>query len=273
MFSTPLLVCVILVCTTGIADAEWFADGDFNLAYDNNLSRAFNKSNRKGDIASIPQVSLGHYFQLSDSLGLSLMAEAAAGLYAKYDALNNINAGMTASLKYKQGLGPYAPWLKGYGSVKYFDFKENLRDGALISAGLLAGKRIHERINIQLGYEHQSLRANNSLFDQLSDAASVRTEISIAGPVNLLLGYSIKRGNVAVYNSPDEESVFLVNTFHTPMEIYKIRATTHTISTGLDMALTGHWSAGITADFSTVRSTDGTRYPDTVLKAAIHYSF
>jgi hypothetical protein len=291
--ATALLVGMFFLCVTGIAHAEWFADGDFNIVYDNNLSRAYDKSDRKGDSALVPHALLGQYLQLSDRLGLSLTADAAAGIYTKYQALNNVNVGMTASLKYKLGLGPYAPWLKGYASVKYFDYREDLRNGAPFITGFLAGKRIHERVNVQLGYEHESLHANNSLFDQLSDEVSVRTDLSVTSSLNLLLGYSIKKGDVAVYYSPDTDyypsnnyykskdyspswyktPVFLDDTFKTPMEIYKVRATTHTIFMGLDMALTDHWSAGITADFNSARSTSGSWYPDTVLRAGIHYSF
>lgn len=270
--SKVLLFFITLLCVTGVAHAEWFTDAELNAVFDNNLSRAFDKHDRKGDIAFVPHVLLGQYFQLTDSLGLSLITEAEASAYSKYDGLNNINAGMVASLKYKHGLGAYAPWLKGYGSLKYFVYNESMRDGALFTTGLMAGKRLHERINVQLGYEHQRLHARNSLFAQLSDTASVKADFSLVDSLQLMLGYSMKNGDVTFYHSPDEDSFFCSNTFNSPMEVYKARATTYTASLGLSLALSNHLSAGVAAYFNSVRSGDKS-YPDNILKAGIHYSY
>ncbi|MBF0558643.1 MAG: hypothetical protein HQL08_07660 [Nitrospirae bacterium] len=267
------LVCVSLICFAGSAGAEWLSEGDFNVVYDNNLSRSLHESDRKGDTAVRPRVSLGNYIQLSGPLGLSVTANAGGDIYTEYKALNNINLGMTVSLKYKIGLGPYAPWVKGYGSVQYSDYEENMRDGASFITGIMVGKRLHERIDIKIGYEHESMHAHNSLFDQLSDTASVRTDISVIGPLNLLLGYAIKKGNVAVYNAADADSVVIAYTFHEPMEIYKIRAVTQTFTVGLGMPLADHLSADFSSQFSTVRGDDGSRYPDAVFRLGINYSF
>lgn len=270
--SVLLFFMTLLLCVTVTAHAEWFADAELGTVFNSNLSRAFDKHNRKGDIAFVPHVLLGQYFQLTDSLGLSLTTDANSSVYTKYDGLNNINAGMAATLKYKHGLGAHAPWLKGYGSLKYFVYRESMRDGAVFTTGLLAGKRLHERLSVQLGYEHQILHARNSLFAQLSDATSVKADFSLSDSLQLMLGYSIKRGDVASYNSPDEDSGFLANTFNTPMEVYKVRATTHTPSIGLSLALSGHLSADFAAYFNAVHSRDKS-YPGNILKAGIHYSY
>lgn len=273
LLTSILLVSASLICFTDSAGAEWFSEGDLNVVYDNNLSRALHESDRKGDTAVRPRVSLGNYFQLSDPLGLSVTANAGGDIYTEYKALNNINLGMTVSLKYKIGLGPYAPWVKGYGSVQYSDYEENIRDGASFITGFMVGKRLHERIDMKIGYEHESMHAHNSLFDQLSDAASVSTDISIIGPLHLLLGYSIKSGNVAVYYSSSARDETFYKTFHTPMEIYRAHATTRSISTGLDMALGYEWSVGLSAVFNDVRARHDRRYPDAVYRIGINYNF
>lgn len=271
--AAALLFSITLLCATGVAHAEWFADAESDAVFNSNLSRAFDKHNRKGDIAFVPHVLLGQFFQLTDSLALSLTTDAGSSVYTKYDGLNNINAGLAASLKYKHGMGAYAPWLKGYGSLKYFLYNESIRDGALFTAGLLTGKRLHERINLQLGYEHQRLHARNSLFSRLSEAASVKADFAIVDALQLMLGYSITKGDVEIYNSPDEDSGFLADTFNTPMEVYKVRgAATYTTSIGLSLAMSGHLSADFAAYFNSVHSRYKS-YPGSILKAGIHYSY
>jgi len=267
-----LVFSLTLLCAVGVARADWFSEAALDGVYDNNLSRAVDKSDRKGDFAFAPRISLGQYDQLTDTLGFSLITDIGSGIYTRYDGLDYVNAGLTASLKYKYGLGAYAPWLKGYGTVKYFSYNESMRDGALFSAGVLAGKKIRERMDLQIGYEHENLDARNALFDRKSHAATIKAGFLLTESAQLTLGYAVKRGDVAVYAPADEDTVFSADTFHTPMEIYRVRATTRTISVGLNKTLDSRWWACFSADFSSVRG-GGKSYPDTLLKASVRYSY
>ncbi len=107
----------MLFTVTSAAHAEWFTEADIRAVYDDNVNLAANKQNRKSDASLQSSASFGHYSQLADSTGLAVSAEAKYIDFARFGGLDNLEAGLTASIKYKWGLGSYAPWIRVFGSA------------------------------------------------------------------------------------------------------------------------------------------------------------
>lgn len=270
-----LLFLWITLFSWDVARAGWFASAEFMGVYDDNLNHSHDNSDRKGDIAYVPYISLGNYHQIAHSLEFSVMTEVESRVYQDYSGLNNASAGGLASIKYKWGLGARAPWLKGYGALRYYDYNEGIRDGLSLRAGLFAGQRVNERLDLRIGYEYENFNAHNHLFDQHNNTASIQSGFFITESLQAVFRYSIKRGDIAIYKTPDYweyDDPFIVDTFHSPMEVYKVYATINTISPGLYLALNRYWCAGLSDDFSVVHYSDY-NYSDNSIMASIAYYY
>lgn len=260
----------------GFADAEWFADAELGAVYEDNLSRAFNRSDRKSDIAFEPHATVGKHIQLSDPLGLSVTAHLRGSAYTRYNGLNNLAIGIMLSMKYKIGLGSYAPWVKVYGSATSLDYNEDGRGGSLLAAGIAIGKRLNERISIMASYDHEGRKAHNQVFDQRGNHAAVKTDFLLTGIIQLSLGYAISRSDIAASYAPLPYSEYsgdnIIYTFNTPMEVERVRATIQTISADANLAINSNLSVNLGIKHHDI-SADNHSYPDNIVSVSINYSY
>jgi hypothetical protein len=257
--------------------AEWFADAKFSAVYESNVNRAVAEQDRKSDVALVPVVTFGHYAQLAGSTGLSVSADLKYNGFARFSGLDHLESGLAASVKYKWGLGSYAPWIKVFGSGAHSDFREDFRDEDLARTGLLSGKRIHERIFAEIGYAYESGRARDSRFNTRNSVVSTKIDYLLTESVQIWIGYALGRG-IYIANlpfagaGPSNPRAVIVNTFEQPMGAFQLRATAQILSLGARKALTNHWSADISADFVDIYG-NTRHYPDSIYKAGVVYSY
>jgi hypothetical protein len=274
--AAALLSLAMLFAVTGTSHAEWFADAGIRGVYDDNVNLAANKQDRKGDTSLLSSVSLGYYDQLADSTGLTVSAEAKYSDFFRFGGLDNLESGLTASLKYKRGLGSYAPWIRVFGSASYADFRENIRDTDSVRTGLSLGKRMQERIFTQIGYEYDEGRARNSRFDTRSSVVSARLDYLLTQSAQAWIGYAWSSGMYVIYvpvsRAPNVPGAVIVDTFKDPANAFRVHATAQALSLGASKALASHWSANIGADFINIYGR-GRDYPDSLYKAGIVYAY
>jgi hypothetical protein len=275
--AAALLSFAVLFAMTSTAHAEWFTDAEVSAVYESNINRAVVGRDRKSDVALMPAVSFGHYAQLADSIGLAVSADLKYTGFARFDGLDHLESGLTAFLKYKWGLGSYAPWVKVFGSGAHMDYREDFRDEELVRSGLLSGKRINERISAQLGYAYESGSARDSRFDTRNSVISAKIDYLLTESVQTWIGYASGRG-VYIANlpfagaAPSNPRAVIVNTFKEPMGAFQLHADAQILSLGASKALTSHWSADIGADFVDIFG-NGRHYPDSLYKADVVYAY
>lgn len=271
-----LLFSLASLCMASFADAEWFADAELGTVYEDNLSRAFNKSDRESDIAFEPHATVGQHLQLSDPLGLSVTAHLKDSVYGKYYGLNNLAIGVMLSLKYKMGLGSYAPWVKVYGSATYLDYNETDRSGSLWITGFTIGKRINERAGIMADFDYESRKARNSVFNQSGNKVSLKADYLLTDIMMLSFGYAISRNDIAVSYALLPYSAYsagdIIYTFNTPMEVERVRATIQTLSADANLAINGNLSVNLGIKHHDI-SADNHSYPDNIVSISINYSY
>jgi hypothetical protein len=271
--AAALLSFATLLAATGTAHAEWFTEAEVREVYDSNVNLAAKRPNRKSDTSLLPSVAFGHYAQLGDSTGLAVSAEAKHKSFARFSGLDNLELGLTASLKYKRGLGSYAPWIRVFGTAQHVDYREDFRDTDVVRTGLLLGKRIRERVFGQIGYEYESGRARNSRFDTKNSVVSTKIEYLVTESVQAWIGYALSRGIYVLYlagsNTP---GAVIVDTFQDPARAVQMHATTQILSLGASKALAKHWSADISVDFADIYGR-GRHYPDSLYKVGVVYAY
>jgi hypothetical protein len=267
----------MLLALSTPARAEWFTGADIRTIYDGNVNLAIADQDRKSDILLSYSASFGRFFPLAGSTGLSVSAEAKYVDFARFSGLDNLEAGLSASLKYKKGLGSYAPWVKVFGSAKHVDYREEFRDGYVLRSGLLLGKRLYERVFAQIGYEYVDGSARNSRFGMRDSVVSVRLDYLLTETMQTWISYSRSRGIYQIYipvdsTRPAVPGAFIVDTFGGPSNALQVRATTQVLSAGASKALASHWSADISADFVDIYGR-GREYPDVLYKAGIVFAY
>jgi hypothetical protein len=276
--AAALFSFAVLFAVTDTAHAEWISDAEFSAVYESNVNRAIAGRDRKSDVALMPAVSFGYYAQLADSIGLAVSADLKYNGFARFSGLDHLESGLTASLKYKWGLGSYAPWVKVFGSGAHMDYREDFRDEDLVRSGFLSGKRINERISAQIGYAYESGSARDSRFDTRNSVVSMKIDYLLTESVQTWIGYAWGRG-VYIANLPfafaggsSVPRADIVNTFKEPMRAFQLHADAQILSFGASKVLTSHWSADISADFVDIFG-NGRHYPDSLYKAGIVYAY
>jgi hypothetical protein len=275
--AAALLSFAMLFSVTSTAHAEWFTDAEVSAVYESNVNRAITGRDRKSDVALMPAVSFGHYEQYADSIGLTVSADLKYSGFARFSGLDQLESGLTASLKYKWGLGSYAPWVKFFGSGGHIDYREDFRDENLVRSGFLSGKRINERTSAQIGYAYESGSARDSRFDARNSIVSGRIDYLLTESMQTWIGYAFGSG-IYVVNlpfagaAPSIPRAVRVDTFKEPMQAFQLRATARILSLGASKTLTRHWSADISADFVDIFG-NGRHYPDSLYKADVVYAY
>jgi len=275
--AAALLCIAASFIVTSAAHAEWLIDAEFIAVYESNINNAVAEKDHKSDVAMMPAVSFGHYAQPADSTSIAVSADMKYSGFARFSGLDHLESGLAASVKYKWGLGSYAPWIKIFGSGAHVDFREDFRDEDLARAGLLTGKRIYERIFAQIGYAYESGSARDSRFDTRNGIVSAKLDYLLTESVQTWIGYAFGSG-VYIANrpvsgtAPPNARVFIVNTFGEPMAAFQLNADTQMLSFGARKTLTNRWSVAISADFIDIFGNER-HYPDSIYKANAAYSY
>ena len=256
--------------------AEWTLDGRANMVYENNLSHAYEKGDRKADVALKPFLAVGHYVQLTDNSRFFLSALCGGDLFTRYERLNTVSGTITTGIKNKMGLGSYAPWVALHGSVGALSSGEGIRDSFITTAGFSSGKRLHERVDLQAGYEYERRSARNFLYTQNNNNVHVNLGFLLTDSTSLSVGYALRRGDIVTYYRDDSYSPspgeVRLDTFNTTMTAERVRATTHSILLTALFALTDTVTVNVTGERRETVSS-GHSYPDNVLRFGISYSY
>jgi hypothetical protein len=271
------VLCALLLVPVAEAQAEWILDAEGAIVYESNLTRAARAADRESDVAFAPALSVGHYFQLTDSTGLLATADLRAGVYARYEGLTNVSPTVTVAVRHKLGLGASAPWIRVFATGGAVDYGDDVRDSAVVDLGVQVGKRLSERVDLRLGYTYERLDANNRVFDGDSHTLSLRGVVGLTSDLHLTTGYAVRWGDLVVHRAPvpgepSTRRTRVVDTFDEPLVANRIDATTHLVSAALGYALTSHVFVNVGYEY---QISIGPRfdYPNHVVRASFAYSF
>jgi hypothetical protein len=150
-----------LLCTAGPAYAEWFYDAHAGGLYDDNLTRAQQAADVRGDGAATLAASGGWFYAPSGTDGITVSLEANSEAYARFHGLNLISIGGSAGYRHKFGLGHDVPWASITVRAAHDDFRGDIRDGDRIEASLEVGKRLSANFDASVGIATDRRLASN----------------------------------------------------------------------------------------------------------------
>ncbi len=133
--------------------AEWIAFTQMEFFHIDNINNSpWQFDEEKTDGVWTALLSLGRIYQLGESTRLSATTDFSHQLHNEFRRLDNSRVGGSLTLSKKLGLGPSTPWIQGGFSVANTFSRSDVRDGQVYSASVRLGKRIAERVDLDLGY-------------------------------------------------------------------------------------------------------------------------
>lgn len=272
-----LLLALAAVAFALRVDADWVRDFKTEGLFNDNVTRANRDADVRDDFAFGASARVGR-FEQSGAWRLTLTGDFDSQLWSRFDDFDHVSAGATAAVRYKFGLGTKAPFVRIEGSARFADFRQDEQDGWRTRTAIVAGKRLTERLGVELGYRFDEVRANHRLFDQEGHSFSLRAAFDLTASTQLTAGYTLRRGDVISYARPPRPDLLAlahtsreVATFGEPFIAYNLDATSHTFSIGVSQAITQHFGVSVRYERQET-SRSHISYLNNVVVAGLHIS-
>ncbi len=199
-------VGLLLLGAASQAHAQWAWGFTANAARDDNVGNAPAGIDKLSD-SLFTLEGTATESSYDDAGGVLTWGGRLAGeSHARYSGLNNVALGGTLAYRKKLALGAYAPWWRIAWSSSALRYQYDVRDGWQHQAEFGFGKRVSERLSLDLAlrYEKRTARDEGALAPGFSgDAYSavgrtlcLNAEYAAAADVSLNLGASVRHGDV-----------------------------------------------------------------------------
>ena len=266
----------MLLCAAGQARAEWFYDAHAGGVYDDNLTRAQNVADVRGDGAATLGAGAGWFHAPSGADGITLALEANTEAYARFHGLNLISIGGSAAYRHKFGLGRDVPWASITVSAAHDDYRGDIRDGGRLEAVVEAGRRLTDDFDASFGVAADRRFASNDrpvvpgisgkVFALRGLSVFARAAYDITDRVQVGGRVAVRRGDVESTTRQNLD-IFLASdaiaadpTFGSDFYAYRLRGTTVTGNATLSWALSERSSLNLSYAVAHTASYDDLNY-------------
>lgn len=157
---------IFLVLALPRARADWRLGAETGAGFDSNLSNSDRGSDERSDLAWKTGARIGNGFQLSRDLRLNIGADLRSFVWGRFDAFDEIGAGLFAAVRYRFGLGAQAPWILLEERIGYDGFREASLDRWDEALQLRGGLALSPRVALEAGYTFQNLAGPGDFFDR-----------------------------------------------------------------------------------------------------------
>lgn len=273
------------------ARAEWLFDVDAGARYESNLTRAQERPDVRGDGAATLFGSAGSFFALSGADGLTIEVNAASEAWHRFQGLNRISIGGTASYKHKFGLGYAAPWISSGLSGSHDYYRAAIRASNRLEARAEFGQRLSDVFDASAGTVYDRRYADNDLpvvpgisgrvFDLRGRSAFVRAGYALTEQLQAGANFAVRRGDV-VSTTRQHRSIFLESdaiaadpTFGEDFFAYRLRgtSTTRTAALTLSWALSDRSSVNLRYADERTSASEGLDYRGRIAAVAFAFSY
>jgi hypothetical protein len=281
-----------LVCGLHAADAAagWLDEAGLELRFDDNLTRAQLDRDIKSDTALLVSAAAGTGYQLTDNGRLALSFTLSGAAYQRYRGLDNVNAGLGLTYRWKLGLGPYVPELRFSGSATRLDYRDAARDGWLYVAEIGIAKRLSDRAGLRMAYQVEQRKSDTvadrvlpaiaaDVFDLKSRNVTLGGDYSIDPEYVLSAAYTVRDGDI-VSTTLRNLPIFLVSdaiaadtVFGPDRFAYKLKAVTRGVSLGVSRLIGGQASFSLGYEHLDSHAAGGINYGASLVRATYLYQF
>lgn len=283
-------VAVAAVIGVDAAAGAWTVTVDAGAVYDDNLTRAAARSDRRDDRALAGGIGVGYAWLPTGYDSLALVVDARGGAYDRYPGLDFASIGATVRYRRKLALGIDAPWVAVSATAGYTDYRDDVRDGSTLRLHAALGRRFDETlaVNVGIGHDRRHARSDVPLVPGVSGAIFELAGSSLDASVEYALDprwqasgrTSARRGDVES-TSRRNRAVFVASTaiaddpaFRDP-ELFGYRLRGTTLSAAVSLSYAPHDRASLNVGYlhESTRASEGIRYRSRAVEATVVYGF
>jgi len=243
----------MLSAVAGTARADSIFDAEASIAYDDNLSRASARADRRADTAAALALSARWFLTPTESDTLTLGGGAGGDGYARYHGLDNGWLAGTASYRHKFGLGFAAPWILVEAAASYHGYDVDLRTGPRYLLRAELGKRFSEALDARIAIFSDHRRSSfgdpdvpgisGKVFNLHGRSIDVGATYALTEDLAVSARAALRRGDVVSTASEASEAPTAATaitedpTFGAEIYDYRLRGTTRTLAVTVSRAL------------------------------------
>ena len=248
------LMAIVLAAHVLNADAALFDQAEIELRHDDNLTKAKMTRDVKDDMAVAATASSSKAYQLSEHGRLNWTAKLAGTAYRRYQGLDNLDAGLDLTYRYKWGLGATVPELHASASATRLEYHDSARTGWLYAAEVGFAQRLTARAGVQITYQIEQRHSDNSgtrvrptipanVFDLNSHTAMLGGDYALTPEYVLAAAYGYRSGDIVsttLRNLPifRVSSAIAADPVFGPGQVaYTLKALTQSVNVGLSRVL------------------------------------
>lgn len=277
------------------ACAGWFDDVGVELRFDDNLTRAQLDEDIKSDIALMVSTSASTGYQVTDNSKLSLALALSGSAYQRFHGLNNLNAGLDLTYRWKFGLGPYVPELHLSGGATRLQYQDAMRNGWLYVGEIGISKRLSDRAGLRMAYQAEKRKSDTvaapivlppflpslaaDVFDLTSHNLSFGGDYAFHPDYVLSAAYTIRKGDI-VSTTLRNIPILLASSalaedfvFGPERYAYTMQARTRGVSLGISRVIGRQASGTLGYEHLESRTEGGFDYKSNLIRLTYLYQF
>ena len=275
------IVGLLMIAIAPFARGDWRIEGETGILYQSNLSNSDRSADRQGDWAWTGEARLANGFQLSRDLRLTLTGDFRSFVWGQFCGFDEVDAGLSATVRYRFGLGSEAPWISLAERIGDNQFREDFRSGWDESVRLRGGLALSPRLALEAGYTFENVATAGDFWDQQGHRADLRLSFALTPSWQIGAGYSYRNGDVFSYAVPPRPDIARIapvrpavptfgrNPFY---NAYRLSGRTHAISAFAACNLTRYLAFKLSYEYSQT-SHDPLRYENHLVKASLAFAY
>lgn len=264
-----LLTCALPAGAEHHVRVQW--SGDLGVGYDDNIGNAAEEYDMRDSSVVSGGANLDYRRALSLNTGLLLRGGLQGEAYEAEDGLSNARVLATARLSHRPAGGFYMPTFAGWVSAGVAEFNSAMRDGFEYRAGLSVTEPLTTAISARLSVAAAERRGENAVFDLSSWSAGVNLDWAVTPRITLYTGYQFQDGDVVSTGTVPPKSSHIAGGCGSGSACdpddalegqfaYRIEASTHVTTAGLNVPLSGRVALDAQARLVDSTAAGGTGY-------------
>jgi hypothetical protein len=280
-----LAACGLLLALAPLAPLAALPDPFFDVSvgchYDDNQNRARPRSDQRADMVATARVVGGWGFDVGTASRLMVTAGVDGELWDRFGRLDQVQGLLSLVWRSKLGLGPTAPTLRLAAEAQAVDSRSALRSGTGLVASARLGRRFGDRFEGALSYFYEHRDADSAAFDHRAHSLLGSLAADLGEASTFTLRYQARQGDVTSVAAPNPLILAAAevrdddDAYGQPGWIaYRLDATTHVLSLGLDSAISDHAAVDVRWERQyTDTEEEGLAYGNNVLRFAYRLGF
>lgn len=288
------MLCLVLCAvpaTQAVADeaVRFVSGGELTASYDSNVSRAERERDVLRDSTLLANVDLVMRSQPSFTTALNLRAFLEGEAYREIDTLNRGTAGGQAILRWQPTQGFGAPVYQFSLTAQLDNYAVSQRDSMVYTLQAFASQRLNDRIMFSYGLEGVQRYSDGTVFDTTNGRAFLNLDTELTDSLSAYGGYSYLYGDtfssaqLVFCNGVPANDIYGLVSASSAIErdqafnekfcgtwiAYRLTASTHVLTLGLNQAFSHKLSADISVQGVEVLAEGDNDYHRVLVRAGL----